>query len=280
MTRPFRLRRAGSLLEVPERMPVGATIAHATNVSVVRQSNPVLNEVTLEVAAGELVALVGPNGAGKSTLLAVLAGDLRPDSGAVNIFGQAVAQWDPVALAQRRAVLPQHCDVSFPFRVDQVVAMGRSPWARTTTSAHDDAAVDAALEALEVTSLRARPMSALSGGEAARVAIARVFAQQTQLLLLDEPTAALDVRHVAHTMAHVRTHVRGGGAAVVVLHDLDLAAAFANRIVVLAKGSVRRDGPPREALRGDILSEVYRHPIRVIDDEVTGASIVRPIHPT
>lgn len=274
------LTRRQVAMAMPDRRGVGEVLLDASSLSVQRQGRAILSNIDLAVCAGEFVALVGPNGAGKSTLLGVLSGDVQPDSGIVEIFGRPVAQWDPISLAQRRAVLPQHCEVTFPFRVDEVVAMGRSPWMRTPAGIHDEAIVDAAMAAVEIMELRARTMSALSGGEAARVALARVLAQDAQLLLLDEPTAALDIRHVARSMEQVRAHVDKGGAAIVVLHDLDLAASYADRVVIVAQGSVRVDAPPAEALGAELLTEVYRHPIRVLHDHESGTSIVRPVHAT
>lgn len=149
----------------------------------------------LAARAGEVLALVGPNGAGKSTLLAALAGDLPAAVGEVRIGGRPAAAWSAPELALRRAVLPQSAVLSFPFPVEDVVRMGRAPWAGTAREDEDDAAVATAMAATEVTDFAARPFSALSGGERARVALARVLAQRTPLLLLDEPTAALDLRH-------------------------------------------------------------------------------------
>ena len=237
----------------------------------------VLHGVDLTVTAGEVVALVGPNGAGKSTLVSLLAGDLAPAAGAVELCGRPLAGWSPAEQAMRRAVLPQQHLLSFPFRVAEVVAMGRAPWAGTPAEVDDDEAVAAAMADADVTALAGRPFPALSGGERARVALARVLAQRAGLLLLDEPTAALDLHHQEAVVRVVRRRAAAGDAVVVVLHDLALAAAYADRVVVLAAGRVAATGPPAEVLTAGLLSEVWQHEIEVLPHPRTGAPIVLPV---
>jgi iron complex transport system ATP-binding protein len=237
----------------------------------------VLDGVDLAVRAGELVALVGPNGAGKSTLLAVLAGDQVPDAGLVRLDATPLREIRLRELARRRAVLTQEVRLSFPFEVADVVRMGRSPWRGTPAEDRDDEAVAAAMAAAEVDSLAARRFPTLSGGEKARASFARVLAQEPRLLLLDEPTAALDIRHQEAVLGEARRWVAGGAAAVVVLHDLSLAAAHADRVVVLDGGRVRGDGPARDVLTGPLLSEVYGHPIEVVARPNSDELVVLPL---
>lgn len=227
------------------------------------------------VRAGELLALVGPNGAGKSTLLSVLAADLPPTSGAVRIHGRPASAWSAPELALRRSVLPQSASLSFPFTVEEVVRMGRAPWSSARPE-DDDAAVAEAMAATEVTGFAARPFSALSGGERARVALARVLAQRAPLLMLDEPTAALDLRHQELVLRLCRERALAGDAVVVVLHDLGLAAAYATRVAVLRAGGVAADGPPDEVFSERLLSEVYDQPVEVLPHPRTGAVLVLP----
>jgi len=225
----------------------------------------VLDGVDLDLRAGEILVLVGPNGAGKSTLLAVLAGDRSPAEGSVDLDGATLASWPVAERARRRSVLTQSNDVSFPFSAGDVVRMGRAPWRRRPEAADDDRAVDEAIAAGEVGAFADRPVTGLSGGERARVAFARSHAQECAIALLDEPTASLDIRHQHRVLARTRARANAGGAAVIVLHDLGLAATYADRIALLDGGRLIAVGPPREVLDPALLTRVYRHPIDVID---------------
>ncbi|MFH8450110.1 heme ABC transporter ATP-binding protein [Streptomyces fungicidicus] len=253
----------------------GEVLAEAAGLSVRLGAREVLTDVGLRVRAGEVLALVGPNGAGKSTLLSALAADLPPTSGTVRIDGRAASGWSAPELALRRAVLPQSASLSFPFTVGEVVRMGRAPWAASRPD-EDEAAVAGAMAATEVTGFAARPFSALSGGERARVALARVLAQRAPLLLLDEPTAALDLRHQELVLRLCRARAHAGDAVVVVLHDLGLAAAYAHRVAILRAGRVAADGPPEEVFTQRLLSEVYEQPVEVFPHPRTGAVLVLP----
>ncbi|RFA15480.1 heme ABC transporter ATP-binding protein [Subtercola boreus] len=237
---------------------------------------PVLSGIRLTVSPGELVALVGPNGAGKSTLLHVLAGDLTPDTGHVEVDGRVMRSWRPAELAQVRAVLTQANEVSFSFSVAEVVAMGLAPWIGLSEH-EEEARISAALGDAELSHLAARRLPELSGGERARVAYSRVRAQGCEIVLLDEPTASLDIRHQERLLGQLRSHADAGGCAVIVLHDLNLAAAYAHRIVVLDGGRIRADGPPATALDAALLSDVYRHPIGVERHPASGALLVHPV---
>ena len=225
----------------------------------------VLDDIDLELVAGEMVVLVGPNGAGKSTLLSVLAGDRAPATGAVELDGALLESWPVAERARRRSVLTQSNEVSFPFVVRDVVRMGRAPWRRHPAAARDDDAVADAMVAGEVEPFAERPVTGLSGGERARAAFARSFAQECAIALLDEPTASLDIRHQHRVLARTRDRVNAGGAAIVVLHDLGLAASYADRIALLENGRVVAVGPPRDVLDPELLTRVYRHPIDVVD---------------
>lgn len=271
-----RLFAAGGDRELPAPAAPGSPLAEARGLGIRLGRRQVLDAVDLTARAGEVVALVGPNGAGKSTLLAALAADLPAGSGEIRIDGRPATAWSPPELALRRAVLPQSAALSFPFPVEDVVRMGRAPWAGTAKEDEDDVAVASAMEATEVTRFAARPFSALSGGERARVALARVLAQRAPLLLLDEPTAALDLRHQELVLRICRERAAAGDAVVVVLHDLGLAAAYADRAVVLRDGRVAVDGPPAEVFTGELLGEVYRQPVEVFPHPRTGAPLVVP----
>ncbi|MFI5496701.1 heme ABC transporter ATP-binding protein [Actinoplanes sp. NPDC051859] len=247
----------------------------ATGIEVDLGGRRVVDGVDLHATPGEVVALLGPNGAGKSTLLAALAGDL-PARGTVEIAGRDLRAYKPLELARQRAVLPQKAALSFPFTVGEVVRMGRAPWLGRPESDEDEEAVAEALRLTDTTEFTNRPFTALSGGEQARVALARVLTQRTPLLLLDEPTAALDLRHQELVMTAVADRARSGTAVIVVLHDLGLAAAYADRVYVLAAGQIRGDGPPTDVFTESLLSDTYRHDLEVLHHPRTGTPLVLP----
>jgi iron complex transport system ATP-binding protein len=236
--------------------------------------HPILHDVSLEIVPGELVALVGPNGAGKTTLLGVLSGDIVPTSGRALLDDVPLDRWKVAALARRRAVLPQEQRLAFGFRVVDVVRMGRAPWARRPEEDLDDDVVAEAMQRTDVLALADRSFPTLSGGEKARTSFARVLAQQTPVVLLDEPTAALDIRHQEQVLAEARRLAADGHAVVAVLHDLTVAAAHADRICMLAGGRLRADGAPHDVMTPEVLGEVYGHPVDVIDHR--GRLVVLP----
>ncbi|MFB7178353.1 heme ABC transporter ATP-binding protein [Streptomyces sp. NPDC056257] len=262
---------------LPPRPTPGTPLAEIVDLHVRLGAREVLSGIDLTARSGEVLALVGPNGAGKSTLLAALAADLPAASGEVRIDGRPVGDWSAPDLALRRSVLPQSAALSFPFPVEDVVRMGRAPWAGTPLADADEEAVATAMAATEVTDFAARPFSALSGGERARVALARVLAQRAPLLLLDEPTAALDLRHQELVLRICRERAAAGDAVVVVLHDLGLAAAHADRAAVLHDGRIAAAGPPAEVFEDALLSRVYRQPVEVLPHPRTGAPLVVPV---
>lgn len=231
-------------------------------VGVRRQQRTILAGIDLAFDAGSVSAVVGPNGAGKSTLLGVACGDLRPDSGEVLLRGRAMAAQPARPLARERAVMPQDHVVRFAFSVEEVVAMGRLP--HPPDACHDARQIASALEAAELQALRRRAVQQLSGGEAARTTFARVLAQTTPLLFLDEPTAALDLRHQERTLRTVRALADAGACVLVVLHDLNLAAGHADRIVLLEQGRVAADGAPADVLTEATLRRVYRQDVVVM----------------
>ncbi|WP_369379398.1 heme ABC transporter ATP-binding protein [Streptomyces sp. cg36] len=277
-----RLAAPGRRRTPPGAAVPGAVLAEARGVRVSLGGRAVLDGVSVAARAGQVLALVGPNGAGKSTLLGALAGDLAATAGEVLVDGRPLADWSPGELALRRAVLPQSAALSFPFAVEEVVRMGRAPWAgvRTADGRYredaDDEVVAAAMAATEVAAFAARPCAALSGGERARVALARVLAQRAPVLLLDEPTAALDLRHQELVLRLCRERAGAGDAVVVVLHDLGLAAAYADRVAVLCSGAVAAEGAPAEVFDPELLGRVYRQPVEVFPHPRTGVPLVVP----
>lgn len=234
-----------------------------------RGGRPVLSGVDLAVAPGQLVAVCGPNGAGKSSLLAVLAGDLGPERGAALIDGASVASLDARALARRRAVLEQAPNLSAAFTVETLVRLGAE--AVPESPADPARLVHEALDAVGMAAFAARRADRLSGGERARAHLARVLAQLWagraagggRYLLLDEPTASLDLAHQVTVMRAARHAADGGAGVLCVLHDLNLAAAFADHVVLLGAGRVVAAGPPERVLTAPALTALYGAPIAV-----------------
>jgi len=238
--------------------------------------HPILSEASLQVFAGEVHALVGPNGAGKSTLFGVIAGDTAATAGEVRLDGRSLGGIRPLDLARERAVLLQQNAVSFPFTVSQIVEMGRTPWARTPQEDEDAEAVASAMAATDIQVLAARTIPSLSGGERARAALARVLAQRTDILLLDEPTAALDLRHQEDVLAIARRRAAEGAAVAIVLHDLNAALSSADRVTLLSGGRVVASGVPADVLTAAAIEEVYGQAVDVFPHPVTGVPLVVP----
>lgn len=264
------------IVRIPAVARRGDVVLSARGIGVSFGDREILAGVDLDVRAGEVVALVGPNGAGKSTLLSVLAGDREPSAGTVLVSGAPVAAWTGIELAMRRGVLPQRSDVSFPFTVEQIVRMGREPWRNTDREDADDDVYDWAIRVTDVSTLTRREFPSLSGGEQARSALARVLAQEPGLLLLDEPTASLDISHQEQVLGVARERAALGDGVVVVLHDLGLAAAYADRVVVIHSGGVAADGRPEAVMTGALLSRVYGCAIETFPHPRTGALLVVP----
>jgi iron complex transport system ATP-binding protein len=223
-----------------------------------------VSDISLQLHPGEVLAVVGPNGAGKTTLLHLLSGDLAPSRGVVLLDGAPLAQLAAAAQALRRAVLRQQMSMAFPFTALEVVLMGRYPYLRGRSEGPQDTAIARqSLERTEALPFAARTFPTLSGGEQTRVTLARVLAQTTPILLLDEPTAALDLRHQHATLQLARELAVAGGSVLAILHDLNLAASYADRIGILDRGSLVALGTPWEVLRADMLSQVYGVPVAV-----------------
>jgi iron complex transport system ATP-binding protein len=244
----------------------GCAVIRLDAVSVRRSGADLVRAVDLEVAAGEFVAVIGPNGAGKSTLLRVASGELTPSSGSVHLGEHPMDTMVPGERARYRAAFLQGAAADVPFSAYDVVMMGRHPHRRAAgnSAAVDVAAVTAAMELTDVAHLAPRRFATLSAGEQTRVALARVLAQETPLLLVDEPTTSLDVGHDVMVMGALADLARSGRAVLAVLHDLNAAARHATRIVAMEGGEVVAAGLPGDVLRPDLLSRIYRHPMRVV----------------
>lgn len=219
----------------------------------------VLGGVDLAVAPGEVVGLVGRNGAGKTTLLRIAAGTLTPDAGRVLLDGRAIASIERRARARQVALVPQDTQVPFPFSVAELVLMGRTPHLGFLgfENAHDLAVARGAMQRMGIAALADRAVPTLSGGERQLAVVARALAQEPNLLLLDEPTAFLDLRHRLEVLEIVRALAAGGASALVVSHDLGLAARFCDRLVLLGEGCILASGAPREVLVPETLRAAF-----------------------
>ena len=232
-------------------------LVEATNLGYTVGGATLVDDVSLRVNRGEVVAVIGPNGAGKSTLVGLLSGDLKPTSGSVALAGLSMDELESSEVAAFRAVLTQERTQGIPFSVADVVAMGTS---RSPVGAD---AVQAAMAAMDVDHLAHRVVGSLSGGEHSRVELARLLAQDTPLLLLDEPLGALDIGQQERVMRHLRSLAHAGKGVLAVFHDINAAAAHADRFILMRSGRVAGEGAPSEVLTAETLSAVYDHPMAI-----------------
>lgn len=257
-----------------EADPDGESGVVVDAVSVDLGGQRVLSEASLGARRGELVGLVGPNGAGKTTLLRTVNGTLSPDAGSVRVDGADVTEMSARERSRRVATVPQDTSVGFSFDVRTIVEMGRHPHRPRFGSDPDPDAVDRAMERVGVDDLANRPVDAISGGERSRVLLARALAQDPGALVLDEPTASLDINHQVGTLELVRALVDDDRAAVAAIHDLNLAARFCDRIAVLADGRIRASGPPEDVLDRDTLRSTFGVSAAVDENPATGSPLV------
>lgn len=236
--------------------------------------------VGFSVRAGEFVGLVGPNGAGKSTLLKAISGALRPMAGRVTVFGKDLAAYRARELSQHMALLPQHAPDDTAFRVEELVAFGRHPYQHAWgwgDAERDRRVVLEAMRATGVEAWRDRRMGSLSGGEQQRVRLAQALAQAPKILLLDEPTAWADLGYQLELLRLVAELASERKLAVLaVLHDLNQAAQFCNRLLLLHHGRLMADGPPTETLTEDAIARAYGVPVHIRYHPETSAPYVLP----
>ena len=235
----------------------------ATSLQLNLQQKTVIDHVDIAVQRNEFVGLIGPNGAGKSSLLRMLAGLVKPQSGEVKLCidrcSSVTTKISPQQRACFMAYLAQHETPAWPLSVKNLVALGRSPWNINFIHAtlDDEVAITQAMHMTAVDLLADRPITELSGGELQRVLLARVFAGSPQLILADEPIAALDLYHQLHIMELLQAHACKGGAVVAALHDLNLAARFCSRLILLHHGKIIAEGPPVKVLTLENITKVY-----------------------
>ncbi|KAB2943917.1 MAG: heme ABC transporter ATP-binding protein [Hyphomicrobium sp.] len=244
-----------------------------------------VSNIDLSVPPGKLIALVGPNGAGKSTLLRLLSGELAATSGTIELDGRALSSYSAAQLARRRAVVPQSTALSFPFTVREVVLLGATVPGFVTPPAHIERAASECIRTVGLAAFEHRLFTHLSGGERQRVHIARALLQlaiaerpstEPAILLLDEPTASLDLAHQGVVLDEARRQARDGRAVLAILHDLNLAAVYADQLVLLSKGRLAAQGSAREVFRDDLLSRVYGCEVRTNVTPPQGGPFVLP----
>lgn len=234
-------------------------ILQADAVRLTRANRNLVDQVNLQVNEGELVGLIGPNGAGKSTLLNLLAGLVNCDAGEVNLAGKNINAMSAIQRSKLLAWVAQSGPVNWPLTVERIITLGRrphmGPWQRL--SVEDNLAIEAAIAATDCESLRTQDATTLSGGERTRMLLARALAAQPQVLLADEPVAALDLKHQLQTMAVLREFSCDERACLVVLHDLSLAARYCDRLYLMHEGRVVAEGDPSSVLSRENLKNVY-----------------------
>lgn len=245
----------------------------AKNIAYRIRHKTILHPMSFSAEAGRITVLLGPNGAGKSTLLNLLAGELSPDEGTVLLGDLSLQAYTPENLARKRAVLTQHYSVPLPFTCEEIVMMGRYPHARTSTAARNKEIVRQCMKEMEVQFFAARMFSTLSGGEQQRVQMARVLAQldakgaSNKVLLLDEPTSSMDYLQQQLCLFRMKELAAGGHTIVVVLHDLNLAAQYADKILLLKQGYLLAEGSRDEVLQPALISMAYELDIDIITHE-------------
>ncbi len=239
---------------------------------------PVLKGVSLAVEAGEFVGLIGANGSGKTTLLRALLG-LLPASGATRLCGDSLKSLDRSEIAKRATMVPQDTHIDFAFTAREIVAMGRTPYLGRfrPESANDKEAIARAMRETGISGLAERLVTELSGGEKQRVHLARAIAQETRVILLDEPTANLDLTHQFEALTLVREFTRAKGGALAAIHDLSLAARFCDRLLLLSEGQIVASGCPGEVITESNLALHFDLHARVWRDEEMGCLIVYPL---
>lgn len=250
-----------------------------------RRGRRLLDSIDLKITPGRVIAIIGPNGAGKSMLLRVLAGELAPSAGSVLLDGRDLRTISAAELARRRAMVPQATNLSFPFTVIEVVRLGASVPGFDGIGSRAHMIADQALQSVDLEGFHTRLYSELSGGEKQRVHIARALcqldaahrpAEQAAILMLDEPTSSLDLAHQARVLDEARRQALRGRAVLVVLHDLNLAAAWADDIVLICKGRILARGTPAEIFNDELLSTAYGCPILVNQTPPQGVPYMLP----
>lgn len=249
------------------------------NLSVCYAARPVLKNINLDVEKGETLALLGPNGSGKSTLLRTLSGVLPAASGSISLAGHPLCTLKPAERARLISVVPQNASLPPAFTAWETVLLGRTPYVNFMgkISARDENIARAALEKVDALNLAERYIGELSGGEQQRILLARALTQSAPVLLLDEPTTYLDLQHQFGLLNLVHRLAQDEGLTVVIaLHDLNLAARYADRIALLVDGQIRALGTARQVLRADLIAAAYGWPVQVVEHPFQNTPLILP----
>ena len=255
----------------------------AENISYDIAGIDLVKDVSLTVKPGEVLAIIGPNGAGKSTFLKLLSGEIRPSAGSISLEGEELQKWSKLDYARKRAVMPQNTVIAFPFTVFEVVLLGRSPHIRGVEDERDQAIALDAMHMTEVKGLAMRYYDTLSGGEKQRVQFARVLTQiwdderiLSRYLFLDEPVAGMDPAHQHEALNIAREFSRRGVGVLVVLHDINLAAMYADRIAVFYGGNLYQYGKPDQVLTEPLIKDVFGLDVMLQQHPTWECSVVIP----
>lgn len=241
----------------------------ARNIRLQKGTNTVLDNVSLEIESGQIIGLIGPNGAGKTSLLKVLAHVEQSYQGDYLLDGKAIHRYAKKALAKRMAYLAQNAQSHWPLSARKVIELGRLPWQgfARKLSAQDQLLIEQAAAKTDVNHLMDRPINSLSGGEQTRVFLARIFAGQPALIFADEPIAALDPYHQLHVMEILQQHAKAGGTVLVVMHDLNLASRFCDKLVLMNHGKILKYDNAQTLIEDPLLAQTYGISLRTFKDD-------------
>lgn len=240
-----------------------------------------VHKADLEARQGELLVIIGPNGAGKSTLLKLLSRELKPSDGSILMNGKEISSYSNKEMAAFRSVLCQHNRVSLPFAAEEIVMMGRYPFFGDHPTDHDYDLVEACLADVDALHLKSQPYPVLSGGEKQRIQLARSLAQICEadngILLLDEPTTGLDLKHQYHTLKIAKSWAAKGYCVVAILHDLNLALQFADRVIMMKEGQLLYNGSSFDVLTEENIEEVFQIPVRIYRSDTGAHPVIMPV---
>lgn len=255
------------------------SLIHMSDVDFSYDKEQVIKQVNLEIESGEFVGIIGPNGSGKSTLLRLIGALIQNQQGRIQFKQKDIREINKKSLAQSIAWLPQEVTMVFPFKVEEIVMMGRHPYLSPLSfeDGNDWDITRRAMEETDVISLSHRRFNEISGGEKQRVMVAGALAQNSELLLLDEPTSSLDIKYQLEILNILRRlNKQNGKTIIIAIHDLHLASKYCDRLILLNEGRIIQDGPPVNVLRKDILENVYGVQIKIFQDQEDGSIIVSP----